>query len=67
MSAYVISGWRPVCQYREGEQCLLDGAQSDSGFAAWTTNGEDTEPTHEELVERLEKVAIVARQREPMA
>jgi len=29
-----------------------------AGFAAWTTEGED--PTHEELVERLGKVAKVA-------
>jgi len=29
-----------------------------AGFAAWTTEGED--PTHEELVERLGKVAMVA-------
>ena len=32
-----------------------------AGFAAWTTEGED--PTHEELVERLGKVAKVATRR----
>jgi len=52
--------WEHVCRYCEGEQCLSGEAQCDSpkaGFAAWTTEGED--PTHEELLERLGKVAVV--------
>jgi len=55
------TGVGACCQNCEGEQCLSGESQCDSpkaGFAAWMTECED--PTHEELVERLGKVAMVA-------
>ena len=38
-----------------------------TALAACTTDGDDAEPTLDELVERPDKVAMVARQREPAA
>jgi len=37
-----------------------------AGLAVWTHAGEGADPTHEELVERLQQVAMVRRQKEVM-
>jgi hypothetical protein len=53
------SGWGPVSQYRKYERLPVQGDPPRAGMAAWTTE----EPTHEELVGRLETVAMVATAR----
>ena len=46
-------------RYRcQGEQRLPDGAPP--GFAAWVDNGGCADPTHRDIVERLEGVAMAA-------
>jgi len=61
--AYVRVEWGPVFQLREGEQCLPDGAQS--GLPEGWVNCMERcwygcDPTHGELVKRLEQVALTA-------
>ena len=53
------SGLGPVRQRREGEQRLPGGAQRDTSEDRISCMHDDTEPTHDELVERLDKVAMV--------
>ena len=47
-------------------QMVLRVLPPKAGLAAWTHAGEGADPTHKELVERLQQVALVQRQKEVM-